>query len=63
MNGRIRILPNVLHIPILAKKLFFINKMNNVGEKTMFGKEIYRIIQGAMVLIRGVHNGTLYKLL
>jgi hypothetical protein len=36
--------------------------MDNVGVKTMFEKEIYRMVRGAMVLLKGVQFGNLYKL-
>jgi hypothetical protein len=30
---------------------------------TVFGKDTYKMVRGAMVLMRGVQCGTLYKLL
>jgi hypothetical protein len=37
--------------------------MDDAGVKTMFEKETCRMVQGEMVLLRGVWIGTLYKLL
>jgi hypothetical protein len=63
MDGRIRTLPGVLHIPGLARNLIFVSKMDDAGVKTVFEKETCRMVRGEMVLLRGVWIGTLYKLL
>jgi hypothetical protein len=60
--GRIRTLPGVLHIPGLARNLISVRKMDDVGVKTIFENETCRMVQGAMVLLKGVWFGTLYKL-
>jgi hypothetical protein len=60
-NGRIRTLPGVLHIPKLAKSLIFVIKLGDAGVKTVFEKNTCKMVRGAMVLMRGVHCGTLYK--
>jgi hypothetical protein len=62
IDGRIRKLSSVLHIPSLAKKLIYVSKMDDAGLKTIFEKETCRMVQGAMVLLKGVWIGTLYKL-
>jgi hypothetical protein len=62
IDGRIITLPGVLHIPGLAKNLISIRKMDDVVVKTIFEKEICKMVRGAMVLIKGVQIGTLYKL-
>jgi hypothetical protein len=62
IDGRIRTLPGVLHIPSLAKILIFVSKMDDAGVKTIFEKETCRMVRGAMVLLKGVWFGTLYKL-
>jgi hypothetical protein len=36
--------------------------MDDAGVKTIIEKEIFRMVQGAMVLLKGVQFGTLYKL-
>jgi hypothetical protein len=59
---RIRTLLGVLHIPGLAKNLIYVSKMDDAGVKTIFEKETYRMVRGAMVLLKGVQFGTLYKL-
>jgi hypothetical protein len=63
MDVRIRALPVVLHIPGLAKNLTYVSKMDNTGVKMVFEKEICKMARRAMVLLRGVWIGTLYKLL
>jgi hypothetical protein len=62
IDGRIRTLPGVLHIPGLARNLIFVRKMDDAGVKTIFEKETCRMIRGAMVLLKGVRFGTLYKM-
>jgi hypothetical protein len=62
-DGRIRTLPGVLHIPKLARSLIFVSKLGDVGVKIVFEKNTCKMVQGAMVLMRGVRCGTLYKLL
>jgi hypothetical protein len=62
-DGRIRTLPGVLHIPKLARSLISISKLDDAGVKTVFEKNTCKMVRGAMVLMRGVRCGTLYKLL
>ena len=62
IDGRIRTLPGVLHIPGLAKNLISVRKMDDAGVKTIFEKETYRMVRGEMVLLKGVQFGTLYKM-
>jgi hypothetical protein len=62
IDGRIRTLPGVLHIPGLARNLIYVSKMDDAGVKTIFEKETCRMVRGAMVLLKGVRFGTLYKL-
>jgi hypothetical protein len=62
IDGRIRTLPGVFHIPCLARNLIFVRKMDDVGVKTIFEKETCRMVRGSMVLLKGVWFGTLYKL-
>jgi hypothetical protein len=61
-DGRIRTLPGVLHIPKLARSLISISKLGDAGVKTVFEKNTCKMVRGAMVLMRGVRCGTLYKL-
>jgi hypothetical protein len=42
--GRIRTLPGVLHIPILARNLISVSKMDDAGVKTVFEEETYRMV-------------------
>jgi hypothetical protein len=62
-DGRIRTLPGVLHIPKLARSLISVSKLGDAGVKTAFEKNTCNMVRGEMVLMRGVHCGTLYKLL
>jgi hypothetical protein len=62
IDGRIRTLPSVLHIPGLARNLIFVSKMDDARVKTIFEKETCRTVRKAMVLLKGVRFGTLYKL-
>jgi hypothetical protein len=56
-------LPGVLHILGLARNLMSANKMSDAGVHTLFQKDTCKMVPGAMVLMRGVWIGTLYKLL
>jgi hypothetical protein len=62
IDGRIRTLPGVLHIPILARNLIFVSKMDNARVKTIFEKETCKMVRGAMVLLKGFQFGNLSKL-
>jgi hypothetical protein len=46
----------------LARKLINVSKIGNTRVKTIFEKETCRMVRGAMVLLKGVRFGTLYKL-
>ena len=37
--------------------------MHDAGVQTLLEKETYKMVWGSMVLMRGVHNRTLYKLI
>jgi hypothetical protein len=62
IDGRIITLPSVMHISDLARNLIFVRKMDDAGVKTIFEKETYSMVQGEMVLLKGVRFGTMYKL-
>jgi hypothetical protein len=62
IDGRIKTLPGVLHIPGLARNLIFVSKMDDAGVKSIFEKETCRIVQGEMVLLKGFRFRTMYKL-
>ena len=36
--------------------------MDDAGVKTVFEKDVCKMVRGALVLMKGVQNGTLYKL-
>jgi len=61
-GGRVRTLLGVLHIPALARNLIFVSKLDDVGVKIVFKKDTCKMVWGALVLMQGVHIGTLYKL-
>jgi hypothetical protein len=62
IDGRIRTLPGVLHIPGLVINLIYVSKIDDARLKTIFEKETCRMVQGVMVLLKGVRFGTIYKL-
>jgi hypothetical protein len=62
IDERIITIPIFLHILILAINLIFVRKMDDPGVKTIFEKETCRMVQGAMVLLKGVWFGSMYKL-
>jgi hypothetical protein len=47
---------------VWPRNLISVRKMDDAGVKTIFEKETCRMVRGAMVLLRGVRFGTLYKL-
>ena len=53
-DGRIKTLPDVLHILGLDRNLISASKMANASVKTVFEKDICKMVQGEMVLMRGV---------
>jgi len=53
-GGRIRTLLGVLHILAFAKNMISVRKLDDVGVKTVFGKDTYKIVRGAVVLMWGV---------
>ena len=60
--GRVRKLSSVLHIPSLARNMIYVNKLDDASVKLVFEKYTYKMVRGALVLMRGVWIGTLYKL-
>jgi hypothetical protein len=62
MDGRIRTVPGVLHIPRLDIYFIFVIKMDDAQLKTFFEKENCGMAQGAMVILKGIQCGTLYKM-
>jgi len=61
-GGRVRTLSGVLHIPALARNLIFVRKLDDAGVKIVFENDTCKMVRGALVLMRGVWIGTLYKL-
>ena len=62
-DGRIITFYGVLHIPNPAINLISVRNMDVAGVKTVGGDGGCKMVQGSMVLMRGVRYGTLYKLL
>ena len=61
-GGRVRTLSGVLHIPALARNLISVSKLDDACVKTVFEKDTCKMVRGALILMRGVWIGTLYKL-
>eukprot|EP00253_Pinus_taeda_P007014 PITA_07014 len=61
-GGRVRTLSSVLHIPVLARNLISVSKLDDASVKTVFEKDTYKMVRRALVLMRGDWIGTLYKL-
>eukprot|EP01018_Ginkgo_biloba_P017254 Gb_27787 [translate_table: standard] len=61
-DGGVKTLPGVLHIPGLARNLLSVSKMSDAGIQVIFNKESCKMVQGVMVLAKGVCTRTLYKL-
>eukprot|EP00253_Pinus_taeda_P020178 PITA_20178 len=61
-GGRIRTLPGVLHIPPLARNMIFVSKLDDADVKTVFNKDTYKMVRGALILMQGVWIAALYKL-
>eukprot|EP00253_Pinus_taeda_P020668 PITA_20668 len=59
---RIRTLLCGMHILALARNLIFVSTLDDAGVKTVFEKDTYKMVREALVLMRGVRIGTLYKL-
>ena len=53
----------VLHILDLARNLIFVSKMSDAEVHILFQKDSCKMVRGAMVLMKGVQIGTLYKIL
>jgi ribosomal protein L30E len=51
-DGRIRTLPQVMHIPKLARSLIYVSKMDDARMDTVFGKNTCKMVRGVMVLMR-----------
>lgn len=62
-DGRIRTHPGVLYILGLTRNLMFVSKMGDARLQMIFEKDTCKMVRGLMVLMRGVHIGTMYKLL
>jgi hypothetical protein len=62
IDRRIITLPGVLQILRLARNLIFVRKMDDAGVKIIFENETYTMVRGAMVLLKGVWIGILYKM-
>jgi len=53
-GGRIRTLLGVLHVLAFDKNLIFVSNMDDAGVKTMFENDTCKMVQGELVLMRGV---------
>jgi hypothetical protein len=62
-DRRVRTLLGVSHIPYMAKNLISVGKMADASVHVVFENHRVKMVQGEMVLMRGVQCGTLYKIL
>ena len=62
-DGRSGTLPSVLHILSLERNIIFFSKMSDAVVHTLFQKDTCKMVRGAVVLMKEVWIGTLYKLL
>ena len=62
-NGRIKTHLGVLHFPGLAINLISVSKMDDASVKNVFEKDRCKMVHREMIFMRGVQNGTLYKML
>ena len=53
----------MLNIPGFERNLIYVTKMSDGGVHTLFQKDSCKMVRGAMVLMKEVWIGTLYKLL
>jgi hypothetical protein len=44
MDGRIRTLSSILHIPVLDRNFISVSKMDDAGVKSVFEKETYMMV-------------------
>jgi hypothetical protein len=61
--GKIRNLPGVMNILDLIRSLIFLSKLDDASVDTLLGKGTCKMARGLMVLMWGVHCGTIYMLL
>ena len=62
LDGRIRNINGVLHIPGLARNLLSIKKLIDAGVQVVFYDVRCKIVRCVMLIATGVRYGTLYKL-
>ena len=61
-NGSSLMLRNVRYIPGLRRNLISIGQLDDAGFSTTFTGGAWKISKGAMIIARGVKNGTLYNM-
>ena len=49
-------------VSVPVSKFTLFRKLDDAGVKIVFEKDTYKMVRGALVLMCGVHIGTLYKL-
>jgi len=57
--GRVRTLLGVLHIPALEINMISLSKLDDAGVKTVLEKDTCKMVQGELVLMKGVQIETL----
>ena len=59
-SGKQRTLEYVKYIHGLKKNLISVGQLDSTGYAAEFGKGLWKIVKGAMVVARGTKSGTLY---
>lgn len=62
LDRRIKGIDGVLHISSLACNLLSVSKLNDVGVQVSFSSGGCKMTRGSMVLAKGAHIRTMYKL-
>lgn len=62
-DGRMITLPSVAYIPHLARNLIFVSKMADANVDFSLNKIGCKLVHGSMMLVQGVQDGTMYRLL
>lgn len=62
-DRKARTFPSVLHILGMDRTLIYIRKISDVGVNIIFEKEMCRMVQGSVVLLRGFWTRKLSELL
>ena len=62
-DGRRGTIMGMLNIPSLARNVIYVSRMSDAGVHTLLEKDTWKMVWEALVFMRGIRIGTLYKLL